>query len=126
MHLAGRKPIYQLVKLLFLVRQIASHWNLAPSFARLPVLCRCRYVAGWRIKVEAAFASSQLDIQYIESLRTELVDAGPPPGMDEVRRRLAKIPEPMTEDFIAERGTRRFSPRIPPTRRGNLRRHPLA
>ena len=47
-----------------------------------------------------------LDIEFLERLRTELRDAGPAPGLDEVRRRLAKIPGSMTDDFIAERGDR--------------------
>jgi hypothetical protein len=34
------------------------------------------------------------------------VHAGPAPGMEEVRRRLSKIPGSMTGDFIAEREDR--------------------
>jgi hypothetical protein len=46
------------------------------------------------------------DIEFLESLRTDLRDAGPAPGLEEVRRRLAKIPGSMTDDFIAEREER--------------------
>ena len=47
-----------------------------------------------------------LDTGFLESLRTELQYAEPAPGLEEVRRRLAKIPGSMTDDFIAERGDR--------------------
>jgi predicted DNA-binding antitoxin AbrB/MazE fold protein len=47
-----------------------------------------------------------LDTGFLESLRTELRDAGPAPGLEEVRRRLSKIPGSMTADFIAEREDR--------------------
>jgi len=48
----------------------------------------------------------KLDIVYLESLQTELLHAGPAPGIEEVRRRLSKIPGSMTGDFIAEREDR--------------------
>jgi predicted DNA-binding antitoxin AbrB/MazE fold protein len=54
-------------------------------------------------RVEAAYAE---DYAYVQSLRDSLKDAGPPPGLDEVRRRLSKIPGSMTADFIAEREDR--------------------
>ena len=57
-------------------------------------------------KAEPALRSPQLDTAYLESLRTELLNAGPAPGIEEVRRRLSKIPGSMTGDFIAERGER--------------------
>lgn len=48
-----------------------------------------------------------LDGGYRETLRRQLKDAGPAPGLEEVRRRLSKkIPGEMTEDFLAERGGR--------------------
>jgi hypothetical protein len=39
----------------------------------------------------------------VESLRNSLKDAGPAPGIEEVRKRLSKIPGSMTADSIAER-----------------------
>jgi hypothetical protein len=49
---------------------------------------------------------SQLDTEYIESLRRKLAGAEPAPGLEEVRRRLSKIPGSMAADFIAEREDR--------------------
>ena len=46
---------------------------------------------------------THLDTAYVENLRNELETAGPPPGLEEVRRRLSKIPGSMTQDFISER-----------------------
>jgi predicted DNA-binding antitoxin AbrB/MazE fold protein len=48
----------------------------------------------------------QLDDGYVESLRREMKDAGPVPTLEEVRRRLSKIPGELTADFIAERRER--------------------
>ena len=48
----------------------------------------------------------QPDRRYIDDLRAALKDAEPAPGLDEVRRRLAKIPGTLTADFIAEREDR--------------------
>jgi predicted DNA-binding antitoxin AbrB/MazE fold protein len=48
----------------------------------------------------------RLDGGYRETLLRQLKDAGPPPGLEAVRRMLSKIPGEMTEDFIAERGER--------------------
>ena len=48
----------------------------------------------------------QLDVDFVEGLRRRLVDAAPAPGLEEVRRRLSKIPGSMTADFIAEREDR--------------------
>jgi predicted DNA-binding antitoxin AbrB/MazE fold protein len=45
----------------------------------------------------------QADVEFTESLRCKLQDAGPAPGLEEVRRRLSKIPGTLTADFIAER-----------------------
>jgi predicted DNA-binding antitoxin AbrB/MazE fold protein len=46
------------------------------------------------------------DFDYWETLQEQLKDAGPPPGLEEVRRMLSEIPGEMTDDFIAERGDR--------------------
>jgi len=56
--------------------------------------------------IKAAPGSPQLDIAYLENLQAELLHAGPAPGIEEVRRRLSKIPGSMTGDFIAEREDR--------------------
>jgi predicted DNA-binding antitoxin AbrB/MazE fold protein len=48
----------------------------------------------------------QLDVDFIQDLRRRLADAAPAPGLEEVRRRLSKIPGSMTADFIAEREDR--------------------
>jgi predicted DNA-binding antitoxin AbrB/MazE fold protein len=48
----------------------------------------------------------QADVEFTESLRCALQDGGPVPGLEEVRRRLSKIPETLTADFIAEREDR--------------------
>ena len=58
------------------------------------------------VKPASASDSPQLDIAYIESLRRELRNFEPAPGLEEVRRRLSKIPGSMTPDFIAEREER--------------------
>jgi hypothetical protein len=49
---------------------------------------------------------SSLAVDYIEKVKKELRDAPPAPGIDEVRRRLAKIPGSMAAEIIAERGDR--------------------
>ncbi len=51
-------------------------------------------------------AHKQLDSTFIENLRQQLRTAPPAPGLDEVRRRLSKIPGRMTDDFVAEREDR--------------------
>jgi predicted DNA-binding antitoxin AbrB/MazE fold protein len=51
-------------------------------------------------------AVSHLDVEYLERLELELRDAPPAPGLEEVRRRLAKIPGSPAADFIAEREDR--------------------
>ena len=50
--------------------------------------------------------SSQLDTACVEGLRRKLAGAEPAPGLQEVRRRLSKIPGSMAADFIAEREDR--------------------
>jgi predicted DNA-binding antitoxin AbrB/MazE fold protein len=46
------------------------------------------------------------DAEFLENLKSVVEDAGPAPGLEEVRRRLAKIPGTLTADFIAEREDR--------------------
>ena len=53
-----------------------------------------------------ASGRSSLDVEFIERLRREQQDAEPAPGLEEVRRRLAKIPGSMAGEIIAERGDR--------------------
>jgi hypothetical protein len=48
----------------------------------------------------------QVDVEFTESLRSALQHAGPAPGLDEVRRRLSKIPGTLPPDFLAEREDR--------------------
>ena len=47
-----------------------------------------------------------LDVDFVPGLRQRLMDAVPAPGLEEVRRRLSKIPGSITADFIAEREDR--------------------
>ena len=47
---------------------------------------------------------SNLAVEYIEKIKRELQDTEAPPGLEEVRRRLAKIPGSMAAEIIAERG----------------------
>ena len=55
---------------------------------------------------EIAPARSGLAVEYIESIKREVEDEEPAPGLDEVQRRLAKIPGSMGAGIIAERGDR--------------------
>jgi len=48
---------------------------------------------------------SMLDVKYIEKVKREQ-DSKPAPGIQEVRRRLAKIPGSMAAEIVAERGDR--------------------
>jgi predicted DNA-binding antitoxin AbrB/MazE fold protein len=48
----------------------------------------------------------QLDADFVQDLRRRLANAPPAPGVEEVRRRLSKIPGSMTADFIADREVR--------------------
>lgn len=50
--------------------------------------------------------TDQADVEFTRALRSTLQDAGPAPGLEEVRRRLSKIPGTLTADFIAEREDR--------------------
>lgn len=54
----------------------------------------------------AASDGPRLDVEYLEKTKRELQQAGPAPGLAEVRRRLAKIPGSMAADVVAERGER--------------------
>src|SRR5580658_1113851 len=49
---------------------------------------------------------SNLAVEYIERIKREIQDAEAAPGIEEVRRRLAKIPGSMAAEVIAERGDR--------------------
>ena len=69
-------------------------------------LAEHEHVSVTVIKTALAPGSPQLDIAYLENLQADLLHAGPAPGIEEVRRRLSKIPGSMTADFIAERERR--------------------
>ena len=49
----------------------------------------------------AAPGRSSLAVEYIERIKREQQDAEPAPGLEEVRRRLAKIPGSMAAEIIA-------------------------
>lgn len=51
-------------------------------------------------------ARSVLAVEYIERIKRELQAEGPAPGLEEVQRRLAKIPGSMAAEIVAERGDR--------------------
>jgi predicted DNA-binding antitoxin AbrB/MazE fold protein len=55
---------------------------------------------------DTAHDRSSLAVEYIEEIKRELQDAQPAPGLEEVRKRLAKIPGSMAAEIIAERGDR--------------------
>jgi predicted DNA-binding antitoxin AbrB/MazE fold protein len=69
-------------------------------------LAENEHVSVTVIQAAQAPGSPHLDIAYLENLEKELLTAGPAPGIEEVRRRLSKIPGSMTADFIAERKER--------------------
>ena len=48
---------------------------------------------------------SRLDTAFVDRIKSELPDAAAIRGLEEVRRRLAKIPESMAAEISAERGT---------------------
>jgi len=54
---------------------------------------------------KATNSRSSLDVNYIEKVKRGQ-DAKPAPGIEEVRRRLAKIPGSMAAEIVAERGDR--------------------
>jgi hypothetical protein len=49
---------------------------------------------------------SSAAVEYLEKIRKELQQAEAAPGLEEVRRRLSKIPGSMAAEVIAERGQR--------------------
>jgi predicted DNA-binding antitoxin AbrB/MazE fold protein len=62
-----------------------------------------------RVVVTLSDATSprrRADEEYLAAVREQVAKEGPPPGLDEVRRRLAKITGSMSADFIAEREDR--------------------
>jgi len=56
------------------------------------------------VKASPVLGRSRLDVEYIERIRRELPDAEAGPGLEKVRRRLAKIPGSMSAEIVAERG----------------------
>jgi predicted DNA-binding antitoxin AbrB/MazE fold protein len=54
----------------------------------------------------AASERSSPAVEYIERIRREQQDAEPAPGLEEVRRRLAKISGSMAAEIVADRGER--------------------
>ncbi len=46
---------------------------------------------------------TRLASEFMEHVRRKLEKMGPAPGLDEVRRRLSKIPGSLSDDFDAER-----------------------
>lgn len=57
------------------------------------------------VKVEGASKGPRLAVEYIERLKRELGD-DPIPSLEEVRKRLSKIPGSMADEIIAQRGER--------------------
>jgi predicted DNA-binding antitoxin AbrB/MazE fold protein len=55
---------------------------------------------------DAVRGRSDLAVEYIEKTKRELQDSQPAPGLEEVRKRLAKIPGSMAAEIVAERGYR--------------------
>ncbi len=58
------------------------------------------------VKATPALGRSRLDAEYIDRIKRELPNAEAAPGLEEVRRRLAKIPGSMAAEIVAERGER--------------------
>ena len=58
------------------------------------------------VKAAPTSGRSHLDAEYIDRIELERPDAEASPGLEEVRRRLAKIPGSMAAGIIAERGDR--------------------
>ena len=57
------------------------------------------------VKAEGESKGPRLAVEYIERLKTELGD-DPIPSLEEVRKRLSKIPGSMADEIIAQRGER--------------------
>jgi predicted DNA-binding antitoxin AbrB/MazE fold protein len=55
---------------------------------------------------EAAPGKSALAVEFIERIKREAQEDGPAPGLEEVRRRMAKISGSLSADIIADRGDR--------------------
>ena len=49
---------------------------------------------------------SHLAVEYIESVKQALQDSEPPPGLEEVRKRLTKVAGSMAAEIVADRGAR--------------------
>jgi predicted DNA-binding antitoxin AbrB/MazE fold protein len=58
------------------------------------------------VKAPPVPGRSCLDVEYIARIRSELPGAETSPGLEEVRRRLAKIHGSMAAEIVAERGDR--------------------
>ncbi len=58
------------------------------------------------VKAAPALGRSTLAVEYIENVKRELQDAEPAPGLEEVRRRMAKIEGSMAAEIVADRGER--------------------
>jgi predicted DNA-binding antitoxin AbrB/MazE fold protein len=58
------------------------------------------------LKTSISSHRSGLAVEYLERVKREREGAVGAPGLGEVRRRLAKIPESMADEIIAERGER--------------------
>ena len=58
------------------------------------------------IKTAPLAGRSSLAIEYIEKVTKELQNTTAAPGLEEVRKRLAKIPGSMSDEIVAERGER--------------------
>jgi predicted DNA-binding antitoxin AbrB/MazE fold protein len=58
------------------------------------------------VSVSKSSGRSALAVEYMDKIKRDLADAEPAPGLEEVRRRLAKIPGSMAAEIIAERGDR--------------------
>jgi len=58
------------------------------------------------LKTAPRLGRSSLAVEYVEKIQRELQGAEPIPGLEEVRRRLGKIPGSMAAQIISERGER--------------------
>jgi predicted DNA-binding antitoxin AbrB/MazE fold protein len=58
------------------------------------------------VKTAPALGRSSLAVEYIENVKREVQSAAPAPGLEEVRRRLAKVAGSMAAEIVAERGER--------------------
>jgi predicted DNA-binding antitoxin AbrB/MazE fold protein len=58
------------------------------------------------LKSDSPTSAPQLDLDYLDGIRRRMQQLGPAPGLEEVRRRLSKIPGSLTKDFSDEREDR--------------------